>query len=335
MTRKLSLLLGLALTSTPAFAGGFEAKTMRDTLAAREVERGLVIGKGWLEFGLGADVKIARGEWSPDGEPVDWASTEFLYTTERLDLRYGVSRRGELYWSLIGHYIRLTDDDLGTDISQVGLGDPHFGYKFEAFRSMAPMTSLIVYGDYKAPAANESPGSYVGGPTTFRSFIMTTGTPDITVGARGKRQVGPVAVTLGAAYVRRLSALTQYIIETDYNQFSGRIKPGDITQFDGELLIQLGPVALQGGAIMQMRQDTRMGNTVDGWFPARDLKVVADSGGASVDGLGGLTLNLTRGVDLVAMARVPLQGEDLQFFPIEDIQPTRGNTYSGTLEFRY
>ena len=53
------------------------------------------------------------------------------------------------------------------------------------------------------------------------------------------------------------------------------------------------------------------------------------------DARTGVTLHITRGVDLVGSALVPIRGEDLGFFPIEDIHPTRGNTYSGTLEFRY
>jgi hypothetical protein len=45
--------------------------------------------------------------------------------------------------------------------------------------------------------------------------------------------------------------------------------------------------------------------------------------------------NLTRGFDIDLGVSVPVVGEDLQFFPIEDIHPTRGVTYSGTLEARF
>jgi hypothetical protein len=40
-------------------------------------------------------------------------------------------------------------------------------------------------------------------------------------------------------------------------------------------------------------------------------------------------------VDLIGGVSIPLRGEDLQFFPIEDIHPTRGNTYTGMFAFRY
>ena len=60
--KKLCTLAAAAVLWAPQVdAAGFEAKTMRDTFSAREVERGLILGKGWLEFGLGTDIKQAQG----------------------------------------------------------------------------------------------------------------------------------------------------------------------------------------------------------------------------------------------------------------------------------
>ncbi len=334
MTRKL-ILLGLVVASQPALAGGFEAKTSRETLAAREVERPLILGKGWLEFGLGTDVKVATGEWSPAGEPVDWTDTTWLYTTESVRVRYGITRRDELYWDFNTHYVKLTNGNTDEPLTDFGLGDPHFGYRYEVFRSRAPLTSIVVLADYKAPLGNEAPGNYVGGPYTFSRVVMSTGTPDVTLGVRGKRQFGPVALTLGAAYVRRFSGIAQWAIETEYNQFNARVKPGDERVVDGSLLVQLGPVALDGGAVLRTRDAFKYGNSVEGPQPGAELKTWEGSDGWSLDSVFGLTFNATRGVDLVLGARVPLRGEDLQFWPLEDVQPTRGNTYSGTVEFRY
>lgn len=334
--KKLCTLAAAAVLWAPQVdAAGFEAKTMRDTFSAREVERGLIIGKGWLEFGLGTDIKQAQGAWGSDRSEVDWENTNWMYTTQRLDLRYGVTRRSEVYWTVKSHYLQLTNSELGTDISQFGIGDPRFGYKFELFRGMAPLTSVIAFAEYKAPAGNESPGNYVGGPTTFTSFITTTGTPDLAVGVRAKRQVGPVALELGAARMRRFSGVVQYAIETKNNQFQGRIKPGDEVHLDGLVTLQAGPVALHGGGRYVSRDELKLGNTAAGWFPAANLNPQEGSDGWSLDARFGATIHITRGVDIVLAAQMPLQGEDLMYFPIEDLHPTRGNTYSGTLEFRY
>ncbi len=70
-----------------AVAGGFEAKTMRDSLAAREVERPLVIGKGWLEANLGVDVKNSTGFWDAEGEAQDFDSANWLYSTQSMTVR--------------------------------------------------------------------------------------------------------------------------------------------------------------------------------------------------------------------------------------------------------
>jgi hypothetical protein len=336
MTRYLLLLLSMGLAAPRAMAAGFQAKTMRETLPAREVERSLLIGKGWLEFGLGTDVKVAEGSWSAEGKALSFDDkSSWLYTTERLDIRYGIARRVELYWRLKTHYVHLENPERKTDISQFGLGDPNFGVKYELYRSLAPISSIVVYGDYKAPAGNESPGNYVGGPSTFSAVVLTTGTQDLTAGVQAKQQVGPLALMVDAGYTRRLSGIVQYVIETELNQFSGRIKPGDVFKLDGDLLLQAGPVALDGGVLYRRRDVTEIGTTVDGWFPGKDLQPIEGSDGWSLDAKAGLTLNITRGLDLVGAATLPVRGEDLQFWPIEDIHPTRGNTYSGTLEFRY
>jgi len=331
-----TLLVFLGLAGGAAHAAGFQAKTMRDPLSAREVERPLVLGKGWLELGLGTDVKVAEGAWGPEGEKVEWEDgTRFLYTTQRADLRFGITRRGELYGTFKTHYVNLTNETLGTDTSQFGIGDPRFGYKYELYRSTAPLTSVIAYAEYKGSAANESPGNYVGGPSTFSSFVMTTGTPDTEVGLRGKRQFGPLALNLGVGYLHRWSDVTQYAIETELNQFNMRVKPGAVTKFDAGLLLQAGPVALEYLALFQSREATRIGPSSSGFNPSAKLNVEEGSEGTAIDMAGKATVHVTRGFDLIVGMSAPVRGEDLMYFPIEDIHPTRGNTYSGTLEFRY
>ncbi len=333
MTTTLTLLF--ALGSPTAEAAGFQARTMRDDLSPLEVERGLVLGKGWLELGLGTDVKVVEGEWSSDGEKVDWENTDELYTTQRAAIRYGITRRGEFRWIFTTNYISLTNSEYGTDITQFGVGDQFFGYTYELYRGMAPVTSLVIHADYKGPAGNEIPGSNAANAFNFSKFITTTGTSDIAFGIRGKRQLGPAAIEVGAAYVRRMSGMTMYAVETEFYSFAGRLKPGDITKVDGSLMLQLGPAALHGGLLAQMRQVTRIGNTTTGIDPGADLVALEGSDGTAVDATAGAVLGITRGVDFVVGATIPVKGEDLMFWPIEDLHPTRGNTYSGSFEFRY
>jgi hypothetical protein len=335
MYRSLSLYLGLAFAGSTAYAAGFEAKTMRDPFANREVDRGLVLGKGWAQIDLGSAFKPAVGYWDGDGEPVDFENANWLYTTQHLAIRYGITHRGEMYWTVKTHYASLTNDLLGTDVSQFGLGDPEFGYKLEVFKTLSPMTSVIVYGNYKAPLGNESPGNATGGANTFTSIVMTTGTPDLTFGAAAKRSFGPAAVHVDAGYVYRASGITKYVLETDANQFNARIKPGNVVKVEADVSVQVAMAYLSGGLTVAQRNVTKAGPSSGGISAARNLVEITGTDGWSLDADVGLNVNVTRGVDLIGGVNIPLRGEDLAFFPIEDIHPTRGNTYTGAFAFRY
>lgn len=331
------MLLSLALVFwTPsADAAGFQAKTMRAPLSAVEVERPLIIGRGWLEFGLGVDVKRATGAWTGEGEMEPFDSASWLYTTERLDIRYGISRRAELYWNVPFHYVHLTNPLLKTDTADFGIGDPRFGWRLEWLRRSAPTGSLVTELEFKMPAGSESPASYIGGPNTVSAFVQSTGTADTSLTARYKQQLGPAAITAGLGYVYRFSGVTQYVIETEQQQFLGRFKPGSETRVSVEPAVQIGPAHLSAEALLRLRQATSVGTTSGGLFPDAYLDPIEGSDGMSLDVTPALTLNVSRSVDVRAAVGIPLMGEDLLLFPLEDISPTYGITYSGTVEFRY
>jgi hypothetical protein len=325
----------LLLGSRDASAGGFEAKTMRETMPMREVERPLVVGKGWFEADIGVDVKDATGYWDAKGHEKDFLDARWLYSTESVTIRYGMARRGELGLVVPLHYLRLTNDNLGTDTSYFGFGDPHFFYKFELLRTTAPTSSVILFGDYKGPAASESPGSYLGGPNAVSTFVVSTGTTDVDIGARGKRQLGPFAAQMGLGYTRRFSGIAMYLVDLETYQFNGRIKPGDIAHADVMLQGQLGPIALGGDLLFQQRAVTRVGTTSLGLAMTKNLKPVEGSDGWSLDLNVQAIANITHGFDFLVGVGLPVRGEDFQFFPLEELSPTYGPTFSGAVKLRY
>ncbi|MCB9796219.1 MAG: hypothetical protein H6741_26295 [Alphaproteobacteria bacterium] len=331
----LSLTAALAF-SPSALASAWEAKTMQDPLSQREIERPLIIGKGWLEAGIGADIKPATGYWSSEGELVEFTDASWLYTTERLHIRYGIAPRAELYWIAKGHYLSLTNERLGTDNSGLYWGDPRFGWRFEVLRTSAPLTSVATVMEMKVPLGNEASGSYIGGPSSLQRFVTTTGTADLRLGVDAKRQlIGPLAVGGSLGYVYRFSNIVQYLLETENNQFHGRIKPGAQVYADLQVMAQLGPVAIWAEPGVEWHGPVAMGTTSAGLVPDRNLEIVEGSDGWSLDVDGGVVFNITRNVDVLYGLNVPLRGEDLLFFPIEDIHPTYGLTHSATLELRY
>jgi len=335
------LLTALALTTGTAHAAGFEAKTMRTPLSAVEVERALILGRGWLELGIGTDVKVATGYWDDEGVARDWTASagkegaRWLYTTQRLDLRYGISRKGELYWSVPFHYVRLTNDELGTDTGNFGLGDPRIGWRREWFHTDAPTTSIISELELKVPAGGESAGTYVGGPNTVSAFILSTGTPDLALSAKARRQVGPLALDASLGYVHRFSAVTQYVIEVEEYQFLGRFRPGSEARAGLGVLAQLGPVAVGADGLFRLRQNAASGTTSGGFIPDKHLDPIEGTGGWSFDLNPHLVANVTRGFDVNAGVGIPLRGEGLGLFPLEELTPTRGMTFSGSVELRY
>jgi hypothetical protein len=345
MKRILLMTLLAAFGASEVQAAGFEAKTGRLPLSVREVERSIILQKGWLELGLGVDWKVAGGYWTADGEKGYWttdgsadgeSTTAWTYSTERIDVRYGLTRRSEIYWRMPFHYMHLTNDNMGDEsISTFGLGDPILGYKYEIFGKSAPTTSVVALAQLKVPAGAESPGQYVGGPYTISKFVISTGTPDYTVGLQAKQQAGPVAVLGGVGATYRQSAVAQYIIEVSEYQFSGRIKPGSYTWADLGVQLGLGPLVLLGNMHYINRAETMVGTTGEQFLGNNQLYAVDGSDGWSLDADAGFMVNLTRGLDIQAGVGIPLRGEDLQFFPLETIHPTRGMTYSGTLKLRY
>ncbi len=328
-------LLSLLAVLSHADAAGFEIKTMRAPLSAVEVERPLVIGKGWLEASLGYDQKMADGAWSSTGEATQWKSAQWLYTTERLGIRYGISRSGEFYWDIPFHYVRLRNDALGTDTEGFGIGEPVFGWKWELFNRTIPTSSVALDLRYKMPTGQETAGTYIGGPNTVSTFPMSTGQADISAFIRGKQQFGPFAVEGAIGYIDRLSGVSQFVVEVDQYQFSGRFKPGSEVRAELSPMLQLGPVAIHGDAVYRRWFEGAVGTTAGGAFWDENLDPIAGSDGWSLDAGGGVVVNASRGVDVLASASVPIRGEDLTFFPLESISPTRGITLSTSVELRY
>ena len=330
------LLLGVTLFyTTDVHAGGFEGKTMRDPFSNRSVERGLVLGKGWFQVSAGSSYKNATGYWDSAGTKQDFSSTSWLYTTQHIGIRYGLTRNVELSWKVKSHYVGITNTDLGTDTTRYGLGDPEVGVTYQMYRSNAPLTSVVAYANYKAPFANEMPGNYVGGPNTFSNFVLTTGTPDLRMGLAAKKQFGPAAFTMDMSHVKRFSALANYAIETDMNQFQSRVKPGALNILDVMAEVQLGPVNLQGGGVYTQRGYFQIGSTSPGFFPNKNLEDIEGSNGWAFDAKLGATINVMQELDIRGGALLPLRGEDLMFWPLEDVHPTYGLVYNGELVYRF
>lgn len=332
----LSLIAAMAW-SPSAHAGMGDAKTSRLPYPAREVERPPLLPRGWYELAFGYEQHLGWGAWTSDGKRAPFDHASWTYFTESATFRFGIARRGELWWEVPFHEARLDNDTWPADSALVdySLGDPRFGWKYLLYQKDSPMTSVALDLWYKGPAGEESSGTYIGGPLNVSAITFTTGTPDAYFGVLAKQQVGPLAFTGHVGYMRRFSGVVQYLVETNQLQFAGRIKPGDQLRADVGAMVQLGPIHVSAAPYFTYRATTRVGTTSAGVSPSRHLKKVADSSGYALDLRGDLGIKLLRGLDVDGYFIYPLLGQDLQFFPIEDLQPTMGPTFGGTAEVRF
>jgi hypothetical protein len=321
--------------SSMAHAGALTAKTMRKELPAREVERSLNMPRGWVEFGLVYDHKIGVGYWGADGSRNTFENTEWTHQTETFTVRYGISPRAELWWAAETHQARLVNDVLGTDTRDSAMGDQWVGYRLSLFEQAAPTVSAVFETHLKMAAGKEQAGTYIGGPLNVSGFVFSTGTPDLYVGAAAKKVFGPIGVTGRLGYMHRFSGVVNYLIEIESYQFQGRMKPGSEVQASVEVLAQLGPITVSATPRVEYRMQSRQGTSAPGIFPAKNLRPVVGSDGLAIDLEGRLRFQVNRNLDIELYTSQPLAGQDLQFFPLEDIHPTLGPTYGGAVEVRY
>ncbi len=330
--------MGLALHSEAA-ASGLQAKTNRELYPARQVERPLVLAKGWLQIGLGTAAKVASGQWNREGTFETFASLpaqpSFTHTTQQLTVAYGLTRHGELTADFRTHWVSLGSRGQPQGITQFGLGDPRFGYRWELYRSLAPLTSIVAVGEAKLPMGNQSPGTPLEGQYAFDRVVLSTGTPDLKLGLEGKRQLGPTSFSFGAAWVRRFSGVVDYDPMGGISPGTRRFKPGDLTLLDADLTLQLGAVALRGGAGFLLRQQALVAPAGASIFEEEAVVAMEETGGWGLDLDTGARIHVSRGVDLTLGALVPLKGEDRIFYPAEDLTSTYGVTYSGSLDVRF
>lgn len=332
----LSLIAALAVPGS-ARAGMGDAKTSRIAYPAREVERPPLLPRGWYELTFAYEQHLGWGAWTSDGKRDPFEHAKWSTYSETATFRFGISRRAELWWEVSFEQARLDSDAWPQDsaLTDWSLGDPRFGWRIALLQAEAPQATVALDLWYKGPAGEESGGTYIGGPLNVSAITFTTGTPDAYVGALAKKQFGPIALTAHLGYMRRFSGVVQYLVETSELQFAGRIKPGDQIRADAGAMVQLGPIWIGAAPYFTYRMATKVGTTSPGVSPARRLKAVADSSGYALDVRGDLGIKLMRGLDVNGWFVYPLMGQDLQFFPLEELQPTMGPTFGGAAEVRF
>ncbi|MBT3219188.1 MAG: hypothetical protein HN348_08865, partial [Proteobacteria bacterium] len=155
---------------------------MRDPLPNREVERPVVLPKGWMELNLGVDGKVGVGVWNSQGRRQRFDGERFGYLTTSAQLRCGLLPRSELWWKAGFHRASFAGH------SALSVQDPSFGVRWLLYRREAPATSVAIEVGGKAPFGRETTSDYLEHQATLPGFSFSTGTPDVWVGPLVRQQ---------------------------------------------------------------------------------------------------------------------------------------------------
>lgn len=293
-------------------AGAASVEPGREPLPAREVERGLVLPKGWTELAVALGRKRADERWSDAGEAVA-LDGRYTLLTEQVALRHGVAPGHELWLVVPWHQARLEGDDAAVE---AGLGDVRFGWRWQLLRREPPSTALAIELAWEAATADEGP-----------TLPLGAGTSELWFGVAGRRQLGGLALTARVDAVHRLTGRVAYLSEG--REPSQLLSPGDLVVGSLEALLQAGPLLLSATPRLGWRGDARVGPDTGA------LRRLDDTDATFADLRLGVGLALTRAVELGYAHERPIVGEDFTFGFVEELHPTRGATSTITAKVRF
>lgn len=334
--RSLLLVLPALLFLAPEARAQTDAVPWRDPLPAREVERPLALPRGWTALDIGYDEHIGRGQWTSDGHVQRFHRFRWAVYTERVRLARGLSRRVEAWWEVPVVEGRLVDDRFpgGRTLLQGGPGDQRVGARIQLLHQEAPSASMALDTWFEVPFARARPGTWVGGSLAPQHLIFGTGTLDWFAGGAFRRAFGPIGVTGTLGWLHRFAGNVPYRFEGEPNLSAIRIAPGDQLRARVEVLLQAGPFVLATTPSLRYRMVTRVGAPAGLFAGNGGLQQVRGSAGSEVDLRFDLRVQLSRGLAVGVYYTRPLRGEDLDFFPIEALEPTFGPDLGACVQAR-
>ncbi len=351
------LAAGVLLAAAPASANMFQFHTGQADIEQRMVERPLVVGKGWVEIGLGFNWKHSQSEFLagdsnatvgfvPDTHYVPYDNDARLdFRTFSLDFRWGFTKGTDVYLHVPFLWNQLQNSNLNADgepvnVNTFAIGDIEMGVLIQWLRRVDPAgkfnSSLGTHLDVKAPTGLESGGAYLPSPGLITVLPTGTGTYNFGLDIAFKQQLAFMALNLRAGYVWRASGIAQYLVEDQEHQFQLRIKPGDAVEWDVGLMFQMARFLSLGiGTEWQYRWETKIGPSSRGLAACKECDPIADSDGLFLDGYGEVNVTPSRKLQIDARFGYTLGGRPANLVPLEDVSPTRGMTVAAAVMYRF
>jgi len=358
------LAAGILLVALPASADMFQHHTSQSDIEQRIVERPLVVGKGWVEVGLGLDWKHTSSEFLAGDGGGSFGFTKGTHYEDysnnaRLNFRrftlmgrWGFTKGTDLYVRIPFVWNHLANDNemiietgdgeetRSTSVNTFAIGDVEMGVLIQWLRRQDPNgkfnSSLGSHIDIKAPTGLESPGSYIASPGLVTVMPTGTGTYNWGLDIEYKQQLAFMAVDVRAGFVWRTSGIAQYLIEDQENQFQMRIKPGDAVEWDIDLVFQPARfLALGVGLASEYRFATKVGPSSRSMAQCKECEPIADSEGLMMNGAFLVSITPSRSFQVDLRAEYTLAGLPAFMIPLEDVSPTRGVTVGANVLYRF
>jgi len=313
----------IAALSGVSEAGLFTHKTSQGDAPENQVQRRLVMPKGWLELGLRADSK-ASDHYRDSAGTRRARSAPWRYSRLWLDVRQGFSKRITLYGAM--PWVMAELEPVGGTVTRtVAMGDAHVGLMLEPWTW--EQASIGVQLDYKAPSGVEWPGAVDGGPDQVVSFLTGTGISNLGTFVHGRiTAVDRIRVQLTAGYVAKLPGVVGYVVQPA-GFGNGWLDPGDEIRLTGDLTGQIiDQVALGAGAQWSHRGRYEIG--VSGPSTSRlKMTPLPQGPGTFVDGRLHLSYQPTAHWEIEASGMLDLMGSDTRTFAhlgLEEFSPQPG-----------
>jgi hypothetical protein len=359
------LVAGVFLAALPASADMFQHHTGQADIEQRFVERPLVVGKGWVELGLGFDWKHSGSQFLDNDSPTNVGfvpgtnferfdnNAAFDQRRFTLGLRWGFTKGTDVYlrvpmvWNQLRNDNEVTiidpagdEQTIGTNISTFALGDVELGVLIQWLRRVDPNgrfnSSLGSHVNIKAPTGLESPGTYIASPGLISVMPTGTGTYNYGFDLEFKQQIAFLAVDVRAGYVWRSSGIVQYLVEDVEHQFLLRLKPGDAVEWGLMLYFQPTRFLSVGiGTDMEYRFLAKIGPSARSIAQCKECDPIEGSNGLYMDGVAVISLTPSRHFQVDLRAQYTFGGREAFLFPLEDVSPTRGVTAGGNVMYRF
>jgi len=306
-----------------AQAGPFTQKSSQGEAPETQVDRRLVLPRGWLELGVRADSKSSNAYRDGQGRRKQRESN-WRYSRGWLDVRQGFSKRITLYGSMPWVMAELSPQ-AGTVTRTVAMGDAHIGLVAEPWNWEE--VGLGFSMDLKAPSGVEWPGDVVSGPDQVSSFLTGTGTSNFAVQALGRAVIADrIGVRAGVGYVHKFAGVVGYVVQDD-GFGNGWIDPGDEIRLDADATGQIiDSLALSLGARWSRRSAYKMGVSGPG-TTRRVMSELPGGAGSFLDARVGLSWEPSDHWELHAHGARDVAGSDTRVFShlgLEEFSPQPG-----------